>query len=110
VGFGEPMSKKQTEYEGDVVVEEVVTTEKPRPYNVVLHNDDFTTMEFVVMILERVFNHSQVSAVQLMQEVHHKGKSVVGTYPYEIAETKAAETMVLAQKSGYPLKCTVQPA
>jgi ATP-dependent Clp protease adaptor protein ClpS len=104
------MNDKRTEYEGDVVVEEVVTTEKPRPYDVVLHNDDFTTMEFVVMILEQVFSHPSARAVQLMQEVHHKGKSVVGTYPYEIAETKAAETMVLARKSGYPLKCTVQPA
>ena len=104
------MTDRRTEYEGDVVVEEVVTTEKPRPYNAVLHNDDFTTMEFVVMILEKVFNHPPASAVQLMEEVHAKGKSVVGTYPYEIAETKAAETMALARKSGYPLKCTVQPA
>jgi ATP-dependent Clp protease adaptor protein ClpS len=104
------MSNQKTEYEGDVVVEEIVKIEKPRPYNVVLHNDDFTTMEFVVIILEKVFNHPSARAVQLMQEVHNKGKSVVGTYPHEIAETKAAETMVLAQKSGYPLKCSVHPA
>ena len=104
------MSDRRTEYEGDVVVEDHITTQKPRPYNVVLHNDDFTTMEFVVIILMEVFNHPSARAVQLMQEVHHKGKSVVGTYTYEIAETKAEETMVLAQKSGYPLKCSVHPA
>ena len=104
------MNDRRTEYEGDVVVEEHTTTRKPRPYHVVLHNDNYTTMEFVVMILEVVFNHPTTKAVQLMQEVHHKGKSIVGTYTREIAETKVEETMVLAQKSGYPLKCSAHPA
>ena len=104
------MSQKQTEFEGDVVTEERTTVKRPRPYNVILHNDNYTTMEFVVMVLETVFHHPTAIATKLMQEVHNKGQAVAGTYSYEIAETKASETIEMARKSGFPLRCTVHPA
>ena len=104
------MNGKRTEYEGEIVVDDAVTTTTPRPYHVVIHNDDFTTMDFVVMVLEKIFNHPPARAERLMQEVHRRGSSVVGTYSFEIAETKVAETMLLAKKNGYPLRCSVHPA
>jgi ATP-dependent Clp protease adaptor protein ClpS len=104
------MSGKQTEFEDDVVVDEHVRTRKPKPHHVILHNDDYTTMDFVVTVLETIFNHPSPSAVALMQLVHEKGRAVAGTYSLEIAETKASETMSMARKNGYPLKCSVEPA
>lgn len=104
------MSNKLPEYESDVVTEEHISTGKPRPYNVILHNDDYTSMEFVVLILETIFHHPTATATKLMREVHNNGKAIAGTYSYEIAETKVAETLALAHKHGFPLKCTVDPA
>ena len=104
------MSQKQSEFEGDVVTEDDVTTKKPRPYHVILHNDHFTTMDFVVTILETIFHHPVLVAVQIMQEVHNNGKAIAGTYSREIAETKAAEVISEARKEGFPLRCSVKPA
>ncbi len=103
------MSGQHTEFEGDVITEDDVTHKKPRPYNVILHNDNFTTMDFVVMVLETIFHHSRAGAIELMQKVHCKGNAKAGTYSFEIAETKAQEAMVCARNSGYPLRCTVEP-
>ncbi len=104
------MSNRQSEFEGDVITEENISTRKPRPHNVILHNDNYTTMEFVIEVLKTIFHHRSAKATELMQQVHNKDKAIVGTYTYEIAETKSSETMALARKRGYPLKCTVQPA
>ena len=104
------MSEREREYQGDAVVDHHTRTRKPRPYNVVLHNADYTTMDFVETILVTIFHHSHALAAQLMLEVHTKGKAVAGTFTREIAETKQAEAVALARQQGHPLKCTVEPA
>jgi ATP-dependent Clp protease adaptor protein ClpS len=77
--------------EGAVSVERRTRTRSPRMFRVVLHNDDYTTMEFVVAILERCFLRSRGDAVRIMLQVHHQGAGIAGVYPREVAETKVAE-------------------
>lgn len=84
-------------------------TEEPKFYKVLLHNDDYTTMEFVVMVLTNVFHRSEQDAVRIMLEVHHKGQGVAGIYPFEIAETRASKTVRLAKQHEFPLQCSVEP-
>lgn len=83
---------------------------KPQLYRVLLHNDDYTTMEFVVMVLMTVFHHQQAEAVRIMLQVHHEGIGVAGVYSFEIAESKAARVLELARHNEYPLQCSVEPA
>ncbi len=82
--------------------------EKPPRYKVVLHNDDYTTMEFVVEILVNVFGKSLEKAMQIMLNVHNKGKAVCGIYTREIAETKVETVHHLAGSRGFPLKSTME--
>lgn len=82
--------------------------ERPKRYKVLMHNDDYTTMEFVVDVLIGVFRKSEAEAVRLMQTIHEKGKAVCGVYTKEIAETKVAETIELARSNGFPLRCTME--
>src|SRR5512136_642831 len=84
-------------------------TRPPPLYKVLLHNDDYTTMEFVVHVLETVFSHPSPVAMKIMLSVHHRGVGIAGVYPHEIAETKANRVMEMARKSEYPLLCTVEP-
>ncbi len=77
-------------------------------YKVLLHNDDYTTMEFVVDILVTVFGKSLEKATQIMLNVHHKGKGLCGIYPREIAETKVKTVHTLAARKGFPLKSTME--
>ena len=77
-------------------------------YRVLLHNDDFTTMEFVIEILMVVFKRPLEDATHIMLNVHRKGIGICGTYPYEIAETKVETVEVLARTSGFPLKCSME--
>jgi len=81
---------------------------EPARYAVVLHNDDYTTMEFVIEVLMRHFGKSEDAAVQIMMSVHKQGRGVAGTYSHEIAETKAALVMESAHDRGFPLKATVE--
>lgn len=83
---------------------------KPKMYKVLLHNDDYTTMEFVVHILKHVFNRSETDAVQIMLHVHRNGIGVAGTYPFEFAETRIAQTEALARQHEFPLRCTMEEA
>lgn len=83
--------------------------QEPRRYKVIIHNDDFTTMEFVVMILEQVFFLDAAKAEALMLQVHHSNKAVVGIYTYDIAVSKARKATKMARNEGYPLRLTVEP-
>jgi ATP-dependent Clp protease adaptor protein ClpS len=81
---------------------------KPPSFKVLLHNDDYTTMEFVVEVLQTVFHHDLARATRIMLSVHQRGVGVAGTYSMEVAETKAAKVMVLARAAEFPLLCTVE--
>jgi len=84
-------------------------TKRPQLYHVVLINDDYTTMEFVVDVLRTVFHHDVERATRIMLAIHHRGVGVAGTYPMEVAETKAEKVMSLAREAQFPLLCTVEP-
>lgn len=77
-------------------------------FRVLLHNDDYTTVDFVVAILVEVFRHSLVEAMRITQAVHERGVGVAGIYPYEIAESKVHRVHQLAKASGFPLKCSIE--
>jgi ATP-dependent Clp protease adaptor protein ClpS len=83
--------------------------ERPPLYRVLLHNDDFTTQEFVDWVLVNVFRHDPESAHRIMLNVHMHGIGVAGIYPHEIAESKAQKTMSLAREAEFPLLCTIEP-
>ena len=82
---------------------------EPPRFKVLLHNDDYTTMEFVVEVLRAIFHHDLESATRIMLHVHQRGVGVAGTYPMEIAESKAEKVKSLAQAAEFPLLCTVEP-
>ncbi len=82
---------------------------EPRRYKVIIYNDDFTTMEFVVMILKQVFLKSEEEAEALMLQVHHSDKAVVGIYTYDIAVSKARKATNMARENNFPLRLTVEP-
>jgi ATP-dependent Clp protease adaptor protein ClpS len=84
-------------------------TRLPPDYVVLLLNDDFTPMDFVVQVLCGIFHHSEEKAVQLMMDVHQKGKATVGQYRKDIAETKQFQVMDYAAHFGHPLKCVIEP-
>lgn len=82
---------------------------EPRRYKVIIYNDDFTTMEFVVLILTNVFFKSQAEAETLMLQVHHSDKAVVGIYSYDIAFSKVQKATRMARDAGFPLRLTCEP-
>lgn len=93
----------------DLAVEEArPRLKEPSRYRVVLLNDDYTPMEFVVEVLESIFSMERMRATQVMLEVHTKGKGLCGEYNYEIAETKVAQVMGAAQQHQHPLLCTME--
>jgi ATP-dependent Clp protease adaptor protein ClpS len=93
----------------DLAVEEAQPRlRKPPLYQVVLLNDDYTPMEFVVDVLERIFGLDRMRATRVMLEVHTKGKGVCGVYTFEIAETKVAQVMTYARQHQHPLLCTME--
>ena len=81
----------------------------PRDYKVILHNDDFTPMEFVTWILETVFHKNVPDAESIMLEVHKKGQGIAGVYTYEIAEQKVWDTLESAKENQFPLQCSAEP-
>ncbi|MBO6783072.1 MAG: ATP-dependent Clp protease adapter ClpS [Alphaproteobacteria bacterium] len=83
-------------------------TKKPSMYKVLMLNDDYTPMEFVVMILERFFGKQHEEAVQIMLHVHQKGVGICGVFTYEVAETKVTQVMDFARKHQHPLQCTLE--
>ena len=98
------MPKFEEEFESDLALE----LEEPRMFKVLLHNDDYTSMDFVVEILTSIFHKTQEQAVQIMLQVHEKGKGVCGVYTYEIAQTKAEQVSRLAKQNEFPLLVTLE--
>jgi len=101
--------KHGTTPDEDLAVKERPAVERPRRYLVVLHNDDYTTMEFVVHVLIKFFHLGETESTQIMLHVHHKGYGIVGAYTRDVAETKAAQVTDYAKEHGHPLKCTAEP-
>ena len=94
---------------GAVVVErQTQKTEPPRMYQVILLNDDYTPMEFVVHVLERFFQKTREEATRIMLHVHRRGVGVCGVFTYEVAETKVTQVMDLARQNQHPLQCTIE--
>ena len=94
--------------QGDTALLEKRQVKKPSRFKVILHNDDYTPMDFVIMLIMEVFHKSYDEAVELMMAVHVKGKAICGVYPKEIAENKVDKAMSMAKKEGHPLLCTMQ--
>ncbi|QPM91104.1 ATP-dependent Clp protease adapter protein ClpS [Pseudooceanicola algae] len=94
--------------DASVVVETRTRTKRPPLYKVLLLNDDYTPMEFVVLILEQFFHLNHAQAFEIMLTVHKKGVAVVGVFSHEIAETKVAQVMDFARKHQHPLQCTME--
>lgn len=98
--FARPGGAPDTHVEEDV--------REPRRFKVLLHNDNYTTMEFVIRVLVTVFNKNESEANAIMLRVHNNGVGVCGVYTAEVAETKLIRVQLLAREAGYPLKCTME--
>lgn len=105
------MSDHEWEEGGDLATEEETEQklDKPRMYKVLLHNDNYTTMDFVVFVLMAVFHHKEAEAVRIMLAVHRKGVGLAGVYEYGIAETKVEKVRQLAEDAQFPLQCSMEP-
>jgi ATP-dependent Clp protease adaptor protein ClpS len=102
------MGDKKGDLQGSVLTEDIVETKEPPRYKVLLHNDDYTTMEFVISILENIFQKSRQDATRIMLNVHNDGVGIAGIYTREICETKIAIVHQLAKKNQYPLRCSME--
>jgi ATP-dependent Clp protease adaptor protein ClpS len=102
------MLPPQIGYEEATLAESKEKVEEPPLFKVLLHNDDYTTMEFVVWVLESVFNMPEEQAIQVMLNVHLRGTGVAGIYTYEVAETKVEKTTALAREQEFPLLVTME--
>ena len=103
-----PRKVPQQESDSETIVEERVKVKKPKMFKVLLVNDDYTTMDFVVSILETVFRKSPAEAVRIMLQVHKRGAGLCGIYSRQIAEAKIQLVHEKARAEGYPLRCTME--
>jgi ATP-dependent Clp protease adaptor protein ClpS len=104
-----PDSPEDNSRDGDLALAEArPRVKKPPLYKVLLLNDDYTPMEFVVHVLERFFNKNQEDATRIMLHVHHHGVGICGIYPFEVAETKVAQVIDFARQHQHPLQCTME--
>src|SRR6185295_5081380 len=102
---------KPDDGQGAVVAErQLAKTEPPRMYQVVLLNDDYTPMEFVVMVLQEYFKHDLETATQIMLKIHHDGRGVCGVYSKDVAATKVELVLAAARRVGHPLQCIMEAA
>ncbi len=104
------MSETGNDREGLVSTKKRIRTQEPPLYKILLHNDDYTSMEFVVSILENIFKKSHAEATKIMLNVHHEGIGVAGVYTREVCETKVAVVHQLAQTNDFPLRCSMEVA
>ena len=93
---------------GSVLLESKPATKKPSMYKVILHNDDYTPMEFVVYVLQKIFNKNQEDATKIMLHVHQNGIGICGIFTYEVAEVKSKLVIDYAKKNQHPLQCTIE--
>ena len=107
ITMGEDKDSKD-DVEGNVKLAVKPKTKTPPLYRVLMMNDDYTPMEFVVMVLEKIFNKKQEEATQIMLHVHKNGIGVCGTFTYEVAESKCKSVMDMAKKNEHPLQCTME--
>ena len=101
--------KNNPKEDGSVLTRERTKTRTPRMYKVVLHNDDYSPMEFVVAILEQIFHLNREDATRIMLEIHNNGVGIAGLYSYEAAETKVEQVLNAARLHEHPLQCTMEP-
>jgi ATP-dependent Clp protease adaptor protein ClpS len=104
------VSQKKTSEGIHIREQETTRTAPPSLYRVLMHNDDYTTMEFVVEVLEVVFHKASTDAQRIMLNIHNEGTGVCGTFPHEIAETKVARVHRMARQAGFPLRCSLEEA
>jgi ATP-dependent Clp protease adaptor protein ClpS len=101
-------NRNRTEGQTGVITGTAPKTKKPSLYKVLLLNDDYTPMEFVVHVLERIFNKGREEATRIMLHVHQKGIGICGVYTFEVAETKVTQVMDFARQHQHPLQCTME--
>jgi ATP-dependent Clp protease adaptor protein ClpS len=98
----------QSQGDGGVATKEIVKVKKPSMYRCILLNDDFTPMDFVILVLKTYFNKDQAEATEIMLAVHNQGRGNCGTYSYEVAESKSSQVNDAARREGHPLQCIVE--
>ncbi|ABA89500.1 ATP-dependent Clp protease, adaptor protein ClpS [Syntrophotalea carbinolica DSM 2380] len=104
------MSQKKTSSDVHIEERKATRTAPPPLFRVLMHNDDYTTMEFVVEVLQGVFHKSAAEAHRIMLNIHNEGTGQCGTFPHEIAETKVARVHQVARQAGFPLRCSLEEA
>ena len=104
-----PSTKREERGQTGLVLDERVRTKQPPMYKVLLHNDDYTTREFVVWVLQTVFHKNESDAIAIMSHVHNNGIGVAGVYTFEVAETKVTKTIHLAKAQQFPLQLSIEP-
>lgn len=97
-------------YDNELKVDREQKLDEPKLYRVILHNDHYTTMDFVVEVLVKIFHMPAAQATQVMMDVHKKGAGICGVYPYDIAVTKVQQVHAMARANEYPLKCSYEEA
>ncbi len=102
------MGKTNSKNKEEVLTKDKKDLREPPLYKVLLHNDDYTTMEFVVMVLETIFGKDTAEATGIMLNVHHQSLGIAGVYPRQIGETKVSEVHQTARKNQFPLKCSLE--
>ncbi len=100
--------KMDTELQSEVIEKRELDLKAPKMWEVRLHNDDYTPMDFVVLVLKLIFNKSEPEAEKIMLRIHKSDSEVIGLYTYEVAETKVMQTKFLNEKYEYSLKCTME--
>lgn len=104
------MARKSTGEQTGVASQARAKTRQPPLFKVLMHNDDYTTMDFVVNMLESVFHKSAAEANRIMLNIHYRGLGVCGVYPFDIAETKVMKVHAQARAAGHPLRCSIEEA